>query len=386
MRYVSRCGRAAAVVVGLTLVGCGSHQGSSTAEQGGAPAGAGVSLTGAGATFPYPLYSKWFDEYKAKTGVAINYQSIGSGGGIQQLKAGTVDFGASDAPLDDAQLKEMPRAVVHVPTVGGAVVLAYNLPGTGAAVRLTPEAIAGIFLGTLKTWNAPAIASANPGVALPATPILAVHRSDGSGTSNIFTTYLSKVSPAWKSKVGAGTAVSWPAGVGGKGNDGVSGLVRQSPGSIGYVELAYARQNRLAMASIRNHAGSFVEPSLRSTLAAIEGAAGDLARDVRVPVVEAPGDSAYPIAALTFLLLYQDQQDAARAKAMVDFVRWALHDGQADAEALDYVRLPEALVTANEATLARLTAAGKPIALRGAGAARRVAAAVSPRALPRRGA
>jgi len=204
-----------------------------------APAG-GATLTGAGATFPYPIYSKWFDTYRQKTGIAINYQSIGSGAGIQQLRAGTVDFGASDAPLADSALAAMPHPVLHVPTVGGAVVLAYNLPGVTQPVKLSAELVAGIFLGDVKAWNDPRLVALNPGVALPAAPLLPVHRSDGSGTTNIFTTYLSKVSPAWKGKVGANTSVSWPVGVGGKGNDGVAGLVRQTSGAIGYVELAYA--------------------------------------------------------------------------------------------------------------------------------------------------
>ena len=325
------------------------------------PAVHAQSLTGAGATFPYPIYSKWFDEYQKKTGVAFNYQSIGSGAGIQQVKAGTVDFGASDKALSDADLKDMPRKVVHLPTVGGAVVLAYNLPGFNGTLRLTPELVAGIYLGRITVWNDKRIVAANPGVSMPAAPILAVHRSDGSGTTNIFTNYLSAISTDWREMVGANTAVSWPSGVGGKGNDGVSGVVKQTPGAIGYVELAYAKQNKLAMATLRNKAGRFVEPTLASTVAAVAGQSGALAKDVRTPIVNSPAPEAWPIAGLTFLLVYQDSRDATRAKALVDFIQWAIHDGQARAEALDYAALPEAVVKVNEATLRTLTANGKKL-------------------------
>jgi len=318
-------------------------------------------LTGAGATFPYPIYSKWFDTYRQKTGAEINYQSIGSGAGIQQVKAGTVDFGASDAALSNDRLKEMPRKVVHFPTVAGAVVLAYNLPGFTGALKLTPEAVAGIYLGKITVWNDRKIVAANPGVEMPAAPILAVHRSDGSGTTNIFTTYLSAISGEWKELVGANTSVSWPSGVGGKGNEGVTGVVRQSPGAIGYVELAYAKQNRMPTARVQNRSGKFVEPTLASTTAAVESAAPLLAKDVRTPIVNGAAPEAYPIAGLTFLLVYQDQKDAAKARALAGFIDWAIHDGQALAEGLDYARLPEAVVKVNEATLRTLTAGGKPL-------------------------
>jgi phosphate transport system substrate-binding protein len=320
---------------------------------------AAQNLTGAGASFPYPIYAKWFDTYRQKTGAQINYQSIGSGAGIQQVKAGTVDFGATDAALSDERLEEMPRKVVHVPTVAGAVVLAYNLPDLKVPLRLTPEVVAGIYLGSIKKWNDEQIAAANPGVRLPGRPILAVHRADGSGTTDIFTTYLCAVSPEWKKRVGASTSVSWPSGVGGKGNEGVTGLVRQTPGSIGYVELAYARQNRLPAALLRNQAGRFVAPTLASTTAAVEGAAAALAKDVRAPIVNAPGADAYPISALTFLLVYQDQKDPVRAKALVDFITWAMREGQGMAEALDYAPLPEAVLEVNRAALRTLTANGK---------------------------
>ncbi|HET7226216.1 MAG TPA: phosphate ABC transporter substrate-binding protein PstS [Candidatus Eisenbacteria bacterium] len=358
---------AAGLLLAVSLAHCGRSGSNAGAPGGGvvqapgaAAGGGGAGLTGAGATFPYPIYSRWFDAWRKKTGVAINYQSIGSGAGIQQLAAGTVDFGASDAPLSDDKLKTMPHPVLHLPTVGGAVVLAFNLPGV-PAVKLTPQAIAGIFLGTIRIWNDPAIASANAGVTLPNTPILAVHRSDGSGTTNIFTTYLSAVSPAWKSKVGANTSVSWPTGVGGKGNDGVSGLVKQTPGAIGYVELAYARQNQLAMASIRNRAGQFVTPTLQSTTAAIAASSAALAKDVRTPIVDAAGAQSYPIAAVTFLLVNQDQTDAGKARKFVDFVRWAIHDGQAQVEALDYAQLPPNLVQQDEATLKKITVNGQAL-------------------------
>ena len=322
---------------------------------------AAQSLTGAGATFPYPIYSKWFDLYHAKTGVEINYQSIGSGGGIQQVKAGTVDFGASDAALSNERLKEMPRKVVHFPTVAGAVAMVYNLPGLQAQVKLTPEAIVGIYMGKITTWNDRAIAAANPGVNLPAVPLLPVHRSDGSGTTNIFTTYLAAVSGPWKEMVGANTAVSWPAGVGGKGNEGVAGLVRQTPGAVGYVELAYARQNKLSVAPVRNRAGKFVEPSLESTTAAVAAAAAALAKDVRTPIVNGATPDAYPIAGLTFLLVYQDTKDPGRAKTLANFIDWAIHDGQEVTGQLDYARLPEAVVKVNEATLRTLTSGGRKV-------------------------
>jgi len=324
-------------------------------------AGSQVNLTGAGATFPYPIYSKWFDLYNKETGVQINYQSIGSGGGIQQVKAGTVDFGASDAPLNNQRLKEMPRAVIHFPTVAGAVVLAYNLPSVTAPLQLTPDVVAGIYMGKITMWNDKRIAASNAGVALPNMPIAAIHRSDGSGTSYIFTAYLSAVSAEWKELVGNNTSVSWPVGLGGKGNEGVSGLVRQAPGAIGYVELAYAKQNNFSVASIRNAAGKFIAPSIASTTAAANGAAAVLAKDVRTPIVNSPAPDAYPIAGLTFLLVNKEQRDQAKGKAIADFIAWAMTEGQKSAEALDYAPLPEAVVKVNQANLASLTFGGKPL-------------------------
>ena len=323
-----------------------------------------VNLTGAGATFPYPIYSKWFDLYNKQTGTQINYQSIGSGGGIQQVKAGTVDFGASDAPLNNQRMKEMPRAVVHFPTVAGAVVLAYNLPGLSAPLQLTSDQVAAIYLGKITMWNDKRIAATNPGVALPGLPIAAIHRSDGSGTTYIFTTYLAAVSRDWKELVGNNTSVSWPVGLGGKGNEGVSGLVRQAPGAIGYVELAYAKQNHFAVASLKNAAGKFIAPSLASTTAAANGAAALLAKDVRTPIVNSKDPDAYPIAGLTFLLVYKDQRDAAKGRAMADFIAWAMSEGQKVAGDLDYARLPEAVIKVNEANLTTLTFGGKPLVAR----------------------
>ena len=349
----------AAALVAAAVAGCGSGTGGGRGKN-----ASSVVLTGAGATFPYPIYSKWFDMYHESTGVQINYQSIGSGGGIQQLKAGTVDFGASDAALNDEKLGEMPHPVLHIPTVAGAVVLAYNLPDLTQPLQLTPKALTGIFLGTIKTWNDPAIKAANPGVVLPATAVLAVHRSDGSGTSNIFTSYLSAVDPEWKTKVGANTSVAWPAGVGAKGNEGVSGQVKQTPGSIGYVELAYAKQNDLAVAKLQNSSGVFIEPSLASTTAAIQASAQAIASDVRASTVNAAGSDVYPIAALTFILVYEDQADAAKGKEIANFLTWAMHQGQDQVEALQYARLPAEVVTVNEASIAKLTSAGKPLASR----------------------
>ena len=319
------------------------------------------SLTGAGATFPYPIYSKWFDAYKQKTGIEINYQSIGSGAGIQQVKAGTVDFGASDAALSDVALKDMPRKVVHFPTVGGALAMVYNLPGYNGGLKLTSELITGIYLGRITTWNDPRMAKVNPGVTLPAAPILPVHRSDGSGTTNIFTTYLSLVSRDWKELVGAGTSVSWPAGVGGKGNDGVAGVVKQTPGAIGYVELAFARQNQLSFASVMNKSGKLIDPSTASTTAAVDAQEAALAKDVRTPIANSAAPDGYPICGLTFLIVYQDMKDPARAKVLADFIDWAMHDGQGMVEELDYAKLPDALVKVNERTLKSLKAAGKPV-------------------------
>lgn len=309
-------------------------------SSGGGAGGGHVSLTGAGATFPFPLYTKWVSEYaRANPGVAINYQSIGSGGGIRQITEGTVDFGASDAPMTDEQLAKA-KDVLHVPTCLGAVVLAYNVQGVGTGLKLTPAAAAGIFLGEVKSWDDPAIASENPGVPLPSRPIATVHRSDGSGTTKIFLDYLSAVSPAWARGPGSGTSVSWPIGLGAKGNEGVAGLLKTQPDSIGYVELAYAAQNRMPVASLRNRAGRFVAPTLESTTAAAAGAARKIPEDLRVSIVDAEGEGAYPIAGFTYILLHARQADAAKGRALVGFLGWALTDGQKYTAPLHYAALP----------------------------------------------
>lgn len=319
-------------------------------------------VNGAGATFPAPLYTKWFARYhQLRPDLAFNYQAIGSGGGIQQITAGTVDFGASDAPMKDEQLAKRPD-VVHVPTVLGAVVVTYHAPGV-KALKLTPELLAGVFLGKITRWNDPALARVNPGEQLPDAAIAVVHRSDGSGTTNGFTDYLSKVSPEWKQQVGTGTSVRWPVGLGGKGNDGVAALVKQTPGAIGYVELAYATQNKLALAALRNRDGNFVAPSLASTSAAAAGVT--MPADYRVSITDAPGKDAWPIASFTYLLVRKDQADARKGEALVRFLWWATHDGQQDAPALDYAPLPRAVVLMVEKTLATLTVQGKTVRLAG---------------------
>jgi phosphate transport system substrate-binding protein len=308
----------------------------------------GADLTGAGATFPYPIYSKWFADYAAKTGVKINYQSIGSGGGIRQLSEQTVDFGASDAPMsDDEMSKAKGGQVLHFPTVLGAVVLTYNVPEIMRPLRLTGEAVADIFLGQITKWNDAKIAALNPGVKLPASDIIVAHRSDGSGTSYIFTDFLTVVSPAWASGPGKGKDVKWPVGLGGKGNEGVTGIVKQTPGAIGYVELAYAKQNKLPYAQVRNAAGQFVAPTIESVTAAAAGAAKALppTTDFRVSIVNAPGKEAYPISSFTWILVYANQSDATKGKKLVDFLRWAFNSGEAAASSLDYAPLPASMVS-----------------------------------------
>lgn len=307
-----------------------------------------MKLNGAGATFPYIIYSKWFDLYHKKTGIEFNYQSIGSGGGVKQVTEGTVDFGASDAFLTDKQLQEIKQKrgteVLHIPTVMGAVVVSYNLPSVGAGLKLTPDVLADIFLGKIKKWNDSRIKNINKGKNLPKRAILVVHRSDGSGTTSIFTDYLTKVSKTWEKKVGMGKAVNWPIGLGGKGNDGVAGLVKQTEGSIGYVELAYAVQNKLPYASIKNKAGQYVEPSFESVSAAAAGFLDDMPADLRVSIVNAGGKDSYPIAGLTWLLVYQNMKDKNKAKAMYDFLLWALDEGEKYAKDLHYAPLPDEVV------------------------------------------
>jgi phosphate transport system substrate-binding protein len=315
-------------------------------------------INGAGATFPFPLYSKWFSQYnKVHPDIQINYQSIGSGGGIKQITEKTVDFGASDAPLSDEQMQKA-SGVQHIPTVMGAVVIVWNLPGV-QQLRIAPETLANIYLGKVTKWNDAALKKDNPTTKLPDTAITVAHRSDGSGTTNIFTDYLSKVSPDWKSGPGKGTSVNWPAGLGGKGNEGVTGLVKQAEGAIGYVELAYANQNKLPAAELKSHDGQWVQASLESVSAAAAKAA--MPEDYRVSITDQPGDGAYPIAAFTYLLVYRDQTDAAKGSALLTFIWWAVHDGQKEAAALDYAPLPKPVVEKVEQTLKRMTVNGKPV-------------------------
>jgi phosphate transport system substrate-binding protein len=308
------------------------------------PALAQTTLNGAGATFPYPIYSKWFSEYhKLHPDIQINYQSIGSGGGIRQVINGTVDFGASDGPMTDEMLKEAKGKILHLPTVLGADVPAYNIPGVSAELKFTPEALAGIFLGKITKWNDKAIASANPGVNLPDRDIIVVHRSDGSGTTYIWTDYLSKVSAEWQSQVGKGASVKWPIGLGGKGNEGVAGSIRQLQGSIGYVELVYAVQNNISYGSVKNAAGNFVKASLESVTAAA-ASAPKMPADFRVSITNAPGKDAYPISSFTWLLIPAQSKDAAHGKILADFLNWMVTDGQRMTAALSYAPLPEGVV------------------------------------------
>ena len=303
-----------------------------------------TTLSGAGATFPYPMYSKWFSEYsKSHSGVEINYQSIGSGGGIRQVTAGTVDFGASDMPMTDKQLQDSKTKILNLPTVLGADVPAYNLPGVTGEVKFTPEVLAGIFLGKISKWNDKAITSANPGVNFPDKDIIVVHRSDGSGTTFIWTDYLSKVSPEWKGQVGSDTSVKWPVGLGNKGNEGVSGLIRQMSGSIGYVELIYAVQNNIPYGSVRNSAGNFIKASLESVSAAA-ASAPKMPPDFRVSITNAPGKDAYPIASFTWLLIPLPSKDPVKGKILNDFLNWMVTDGQKMTAALSYAPLPDNVV------------------------------------------
>ncbi|GAC1684646.1 MAG: phosphate ABC transporter substrate-binding protein PstS [Gemmatimonadaceae bacterium] len=306
----------------------------------------GVDLVGAGATFPYPLYSKWFSQYAAKTGVKINYQPIGSGGGIRQLSEQTVDFGASDAPMSDDELaKAKGGAILHIPTVIGAVAITYNLPAIPKPVQLTPAVVADIFLGKITKWNDARIVALNGDAKLPGSDILVVHRSDGSGTTYVVTDYLTTVSPAWKSGPGKGKEVQWPVGLGAKGNEGVAGQIKQTPGALGYVELAYAKQNNMPVAALQNAAGKFVPPSLEGASAAAAGTISKLPEDTdyRLSIVNSPGADAYPIASLTWLLIYQKSSHPAKAKKLVDFIRWALTEGEQQAASLDYAPLPGAV-------------------------------------------
>ena len=304
-------------------------------------AGRAQTLNGAGATFPYPIYSKWFNEYhKLHPEVQINYQSIGSGGGIRQLTAGTVDFGASDGPMTDQQLADAKFKIFHLPTVLGAVVPAYNVPGVSQQLRFSPDVIANICLLRITSWNDKAIAADNPGVSLPNKPIIVVHRSDGSGTNYIFTDYLAKVSGEWDAKVGKGTSVRWPGGLGAKGNEGVAGMIRQMDGAFGYVELIYAIQNKIPFGIVKNRAGSWIKGSLESTTAAA-ASVKNMPSDFRVSMTDPPGKDAYPIASFTWLLIPVQWKDAAKGKVMVDFLNWMLDHGESMVSQLDYAPLPD---------------------------------------------
>jgi phosphate transport system substrate-binding protein len=334
----------------LTAVISACSKGADTAKGDSTSSSSGVDLTGAGATFPQPIYYKWFSDYATSTGVKINYQSIGSGGGIKQLQDGIVDFGASDSPMTDDEISKAKHGkVLHFPTVMGAVVITYNLPAVQAPIRLTGQAIADIFNGTIKKWNDARLAGLNPSLKLPPDDILVVHRSDGSGTTYIFTDYLSAASTTWATTAGGpgkGKEVNWKVGLGGKGNEGVAGQVKQTPGSIGYVELAYAKQNNLPVAHVKNANGEFVEPSIASITAAAEGVAAKLGADAdyRISIVNGPGAGAYPISSMTWLLVYQNPPDVAKAKKLVDFMRWMYASGEQSASALDYAPLPAVLV------------------------------------------
>lgn len=327
----------------------------------GSAAAQTVTLNGAGATFPFPLYSKWSQVYAEEKGVQINYQSIGSGGGIRQFIAKTVDFGASDGPMTDEQIAQAGGRVLHIPTVAGAVVPVYNIPGVGQGLNFTPDLLADIFLGRITKWNDPRVSRVNPKAKLPAADIVVVHRSDGSGTTAIWVNYLSKVSPVWKARVGEGTSVNWPTGLGGRGNEGVAGLVRQTPNTLGYIELAYALTNKMTFGNVRNKAGQFVRPSLSSTTKAMDRALKNIPDDYRVFFTNPDGKDAYPVAGFTWILINAEQADPVKGKALVEFLWWAIHDGQKYAPTLLYAPLPKSLVTRVERTLKSVTYRGQPI-------------------------
>ena len=321
-----------------------------------------IRLQGAGATFPNPLYQKWLSEYgKAHANIKIDYQSIGSGGGIKQIQARTVDFGASDAPMTDAEMKGSPAELVHIPTVLGAVVITYNLSGVSQPLRFSPDVIADIFLGKIKKWNDARIKADNANATLPDADITVVHRAEASGTSFVFTDYLAKVSADWKQKVGADKSPNWPVGQGGKGNEGVTGQIKQQPNTIGYVELAYAGQNKLPVALIKNASGNFVEPSIDAVTAAAAGSAASTPDDLRVSITNAAGATAYPISSYTYILAYKNQSDEAKGKALVDFLWWGIHDGESFAKDLQYAPLPAEIVKRAEAKISSIMAGGKAL-------------------------
>lgn len=341
-------------------MGCKSSAPDATGGPGSASVPENVPLNGAGSTFVYPMMSKWSAEYqKVVPSVQVNYQSIGSGGGIRQLIARTVQFGATDGPMTDEQLKEAKSPVLHIPLVMGAVVPTYNLPALPHAIRFTPEALAGAFLGQIKVWNDPQIAKVNPDLTLPATPIAIVHRSDGSGTTYVWVDYLSKISPEWKTKVGTATSVNWPVGIGGKGNEGVAGSVQQTPGALGYVELTYALQNKMPVGQVKNLAGNFVDPSIETVTAAAAGALSALPDDLRYSITNAPGDKSYPVSGTTWAVVYQDMGAGPVRTAVAGFLRWVLHDGQNLCAPLNYAPLPADLVQRANAKLDLLEPANK---------------------------
>lgn len=350
-------------LVATALVACGgggsaSHTSSDSTKS--VASTVGVDLTGAGATFPYPIYSKWFADYARETSIKINYQSIGSGGGIRQLSEHTVDFGASDAPMSDDEMAKAQGPIMHFPTVIGAVAVTYNLPSLKDPLRLTGDVLADMFLGHITKWNDSRIKAENPGVALPATDVLVVHRAEASGTTYIFSDYLSTVSPDWARAPGKGKELSWPVGIGAKGNEGVAGQVKQTPGAIAYVELAYAKQNNLPTAQLKNASGAYVAPSIESATAAAAGIADKLPNntDYRISIVNAPGPGAYPIASFTWLLVYRNQTDATKAKKLKDFLHWYLHSGEATAATLDYAPLPDVMKTRLDARVDSVTVGG----------------------------
>jgi phosphate transport system substrate-binding protein len=341
----------------LLLTGCGKKD-ESAQGQPGTPSGP-VSLNGAGATFPYPLYSKWMAEYnRLHPDVRINYQSIGSGGGIRQIMSGTVDFGATDTPMTSDEASKAPRTLHHIPTTIGAVVVAYNLAGL-TGLKLDTETLADIFLGKITKWNDPRLVALNAGTALPDQDIKVVYRSDGSGTTGVFTEYLAKVSPAWKSQVGEGKSVKWPVGLGAKGNEGVSGQVKTVPGAIGYTELAYAKQNAMSMASLKNKSGEFIAPAPEASTLAAKGV--ELPESLYVSFTDSPAAGAYPLAAYTYVLVYEDQKDPVKGGALAKFLMWALSDGQKHATELHYAPLPEATVAKAKARLGGLRAGDKKL-------------------------
>lgn len=346
------------IILALVLIGCGNQNSDLPSNPDKA---ASVNLTGAGSSFVYPLLSQQIEEYrKKKANVSINYQSTGSGAGIKQVSEQTLDFGATDGPMTEDQLKVAKGGkILHIPLTLGAVAVTFNLPNAPKDLKLGSTVIADIFLGKITSWNDARISANNPGVSLPDTKITVAHRSDGSGTTYIFSDYLSSVSPEWSNKVGKGTSLNWPAGIGGKGNSGVAGAIQQTPGSIGYLELAYAVQNNLSFATLQNKEGKWVSPTLQSTSAA--AATTTIPEDMRVSIVNAPGADAYPIAGFTWILIYQDQKDKAKGTALVNFVNWAIHEGQNFSEGLHYAKLPASLVGREETILKSITFEGQPI-------------------------